>query len=85
MTPQEERRYFYETLATHQWTLAQTIKEMRKITKLTQTEFAKKLGIAPRIIIDIERSKGNPTLKTLQKIGKLFGLELGFVSLNKIS
>lgn len=85
MTPLEERRYFYETLATHQWSLAQTIKEMRKITQLTQIEFARKLGIAPRIIIDIERGKGNPTLKTLQKIGKLFGLELGFVILNQTS
>ena len=37
------------------------------------------LKISPRVLIDIERGVGNPTLKTLNKIGHLFGFKTGFV------
>lgn len=78
MSELEERRKFYEGIEAGAWTLAQTLKEMRKIMHVTQIEFAEQLDIAPRIIIDIERGKGNPTLKTLQKIARPFALQLGF-------
>ncbi len=53
---------------------------MRKILGYSQREYAEKvLKIAPRVLIDFERGVGNPTLETLQKIGRPFGLELGFV------
>ncbi len=57
-------------------TLGEQIKRMRQITKKTQIEYAKWLGIAPRIIIDLENGKGNPTLSTLRKIGLPFGLNV---------
>ena len=59
-------------------TLSEQIKRMRQITKKTQIEYAKWLGIAPRIIIDLENGKGNPTLSTLIKIGRPFGLDIHF-------
>ncbi|OAI46503.1 hypothetical protein AYO45_01800 [Gammaproteobacteria bacterium SCGC AG-212-F23] len=72
------REKFYEQLANKQLTLAETIKAMRAIVGMTQTEYAKFVGIAPRIIIDLERGIGNPTLETLRKIGKPFRLNIIF-------
>ena len=76
------RAEFYENLANNKLTLAETVKAMRAIVGMTQPEFAKFVGIAPRIIIDLERGVGNPTLSTLRKIGKPFRLDLIFHSLN---
>ena len=53
---------------------------MRKVLGMSQTDYAKTvLKVSPRILIDFERGKGNPTLATLQKIVAPFGLEVGFI------
>lgn len=75
------REKFYEQLAHQKLTLAETVKTMRSIVGMTQPEYAKFVGIAPRIIIDLERGVGNPTLQTLKKIGKPFRLDIVFMSL----
>jgi putative transcriptional regulator len=72
------REQFYEQLAKKNLTLAETVKSMRAIVGITQPEYAKFVGIAPRIIIDLERGVGNPTLETLIKIGKPFRLNIIF-------
>jgi DNA-binding XRE family transcriptional regulator len=72
----EAREKFYEQLANKQLTLAQTVKAMRAIVGMTQPEYAKFVGVAPRIIIDLERGVGNPTLETLRKIGSPFRLDV---------
>ena len=74
----EAREKFYEQLANKKLTLAETVKAMRTIVCMTQPEYAKFVGIAPRIIIDLERGVGNPTLETLRKIGKPFRLNIVF-------
>lgn len=74
----EARVKFYEQIANKELTLAETVKAMRAITGMTQPEYAKFVGIAPRIIIDLERGVGNPTLETLKKIGKPFRLTIVF-------
>jgi len=38
------------------------------------------VGIAPRILAAIERVEGNPTIDTLNKVGRPFGYKVGFVS-----
>jgi len=40
------------------------------------------LFLQKRQIAEIEAGKGNPTLPTLQKIGRLFGFEVGFIPRN---
>lgn len=72
------REKFYDALANRELTLAETVKTMRAIVGMTQPEYAKFVGIAPRIIIDLERDVGNPTLETLRKIGKPFRLDIVF-------
>ena len=63
--------------------LSEQIKRMRQIARKSQVEYAKMLGIAPRIIIDLENEKGNPTLSTLNKIGKPFGYKIFFNKVKK--
>lgn len=72
----EAREKFYNQLANRQLSLSETVKAMRAIVGMTQPEYAKFVGVAPRIIIDLEREVGNPTLNTLRKIGKPFRLDL---------
>lgn len=53
---------------------------MRKIAGMTQTAYAEKiLKIYPRVLMELERDRGNPTLATLEKVAKPFGLKMGFV------
>lgn len=70
----------YEKVQAGNVTIGQATREMRKIVGMTQKEYAEKvLGIFPRVLMDIENDKGNPTLETLQKIAGPFGLRIGFV------
>jgi DNA-binding XRE family transcriptional regulator len=65
----------------HKMDISDALKTMRKIAGMTQIEYAQKiLKISPRVLIDIERGVGNPTLKTLNKIGRLFGFKTGFIN-----
>lgn len=70
----------YEKIRAGKLSIGQATREMRKIVGLTQKEYAEKvLGIFPRVLLDIENDKGNPTLETLQKVAGPFGLRIGFV------
>ncbi len=55
------------------------IMEIRKTIGLTQERFAEITGLTRRQIAEIERNGANPTVETLNKIGRLFGFSVGFV------
>jgi putative transcriptional regulator len=55
------------------------VAEMRHALGLTQPEFAKVFKLTTRQVADIERGEANPTSETLQKIGRAFGFQIGFV------
>lgn len=57
--------------------LVEAIKMMRKIAGRSQVDYAKLVGVSPRILIELERGIGNPTLRTLLKILAPFGLDIG--------
>ena len=82
-TPEEsrqEKEALYADLEAGRLTLGQATRRMRKIVGLTQTEYAEKvLKIYPRVLMEIEKDRGNPTLETLEKIARPFGLRVGFV------
>ncbi len=60
--------------------LGEAVRRMRKITGMSQKAYAERIvGIAPRILAAIELDKGNPTVETLNKIGRPFGYAVGFV------
>lgn len=74
----DRRRAFFNDLDEGRLTsLPDTIRKMRKAIGLTQIEYAKLAGVAPRVLIDLERGVGNPTLKTLEKLAAPFGLQVG--------
>ena len=52
------------------------IKERRTILGLTQQDLSDYTELSLRIIKSIESEKGNPSLKTLEKITEVLGLEL---------
>jgi DNA-binding XRE family transcriptional regulator len=73
------REEFFLKVSRGEMTLRDAVKQMRKISRLTQPEFAKHRGIAVGVLRKIEAGEGNPQVDTLNKIGEIFGLEVGFV------
>jgi transcriptional regulator with XRE-family HTH domain len=56
--------------------LINTIKERRENLKVNQENLAKLSGVGLRTLKQFESGKGNPTLKTIQKIADVLGLEV---------
>lgn len=57
--------------------LVDAIKIMRKVAGRSQVDYAKLVGVSPRVLIELERGIGNPTLQTLRKILAPFALDVG--------
>lgn len=57
--------------------LIKIIKERRDTLQVTQEDLAQLAGVGLRTLKQFESGKGNPTLKTLQKIADVLGLEVG--------
>lgn len=83
-TPEEirkEKEALYADIDRGLLTIGQATRRMRRIVGMTQAEYAGKiLKIYPRVLMEIERDRGNPTLETLEKIARPFGLKVGFVT-----
>jgi DNA-binding XRE family transcriptional regulator len=75
-----KKKALYADIEAGRLTLGQATRRMRKIVGLTQVEYAGKvLKIYPRVLMEIEKDRGNPTLETLEKIARPFELNVGFV------
>ncbi|MDY0191632.1 MAG: helix-turn-helix transcriptional regulator [Desulfuromonas sp.] len=80
ISSREAKEKLFEACAAGELTIGEATRQMRKIVGLTQKEYAEKvLKIYPRVLMDIEQGRGNPTLATLEKIARPFGLKVGFV------
>ena len=77
------REQFYANIAANALTISEAVLAMRKISRLTQAEFAKHRGISVQSLKQIEAGTANPTVDTLQKIADIFGLKMGFVPKNE--
>ena len=75
-----QRDAFYAALAAGTLTVGQAVAAMRRISRLTQPEFALHRGLSVQSLRQIEADNGNPTTATLNKIAAIFGLEVGFVA-----
>ena len=73
------RRVSHERIGRGEMTIGEAMKAMREMTGLTQAEFAAHRGVGRRVIQDIERGTGSPTVESLTSIAKRFGLQVGFV------
>jgi DNA-binding XRE family transcriptional regulator len=74
------RETFYAGIANGSLTLSEAVVAMRKISRLTQVEFAKHRGISVQSLKQIEAGTANPTIDTLEKISNIFGLKIGFMA-----
>lgn len=79
----QARDRLFESVSRGELSFAKGVKQIRKLSKLTQPEFANHRGISLGALRQIESGKGNPQVETLNKIGEVFGLEVGFVIKNR--
>jgi transcriptional regulator with XRE-family HTH domain len=73
------RDELYERVRSGSIDIAQAVKLMRRLSRLTQPEFAAHRGISVQALRQIESGRGNPTVNTLNKVAAIFSLEVGFV------
>jgi len=73
------RREFMTSLPSTSLELGELVRSLRRFSRLTQSEFAARVGVAINILKEIERGRGNPTIETMNKIGKPFGLQVSLV------
>ncbi len=59
--------------------LADSCRFMRATHGLSQTEFAEKVGVALKVVKDIESGTGNPTLSSLMRIAQFDGMRIGLL------
>lgn len=72
----QARDKLYEKLDQEKLSLAEAVKLIREIYGLTQSEYAKKVNVSKMTITNLEQGKGNPTLKSIEKILSPMKLEL---------
>jgi DNA-binding XRE family transcriptional regulator len=74
-----EKQQLREAIERGEISLGEAVRRMRKISGINQKAFAQKIvGVSPRVLAEIELGRGNPTVETLNKIGRAFGYEVGF-------
>jgi transcriptional regulator with XRE-family HTH domain len=56
--------------------IGKQIKERRNILGMTQGDLAELAGISPNTLYKIERGQANPSIKILNKIAVILGMEL---------
>lgn len=82
-TPQDpglEKQRLRAAIEAGEITIGQAVRRMRKISGMSQKAYAQKIvGVSPRVLVEIERDVANPTVETLNKIGRPFGYKVGFV------
>jgi transcriptional regulator with XRE-family HTH domain len=59
--------------------LADGCRYMRACEGLTQAQFAARVGVAAKVIKELEGGKGNPTLTSLRRVASSMGLDVVFV------
>ncbi len=80
----ELRTAFYEDIKAGKLSIAEAVTKMRRISRLTQPEFAKHRGISVGALKQIESGNANSKIETLNQVAAIFGLEVGFIPKRKI-
>lgn len=72
----------HQALSDGRITLGQAVSRLRlEITGLSQARFAKMCRISERSLLQLEQDAGNPTVKSLNKVMRPFGLTVGIVAI----
>jgi DNA-binding XRE family transcriptional regulator len=73
------RKELFEGISQHSLSIAQAVRLMQRLSGLTQPEFAKHRGVSTRVLKEIMAGKANPTMETLNRIGAVFGVQVGWI------
>ena len=63
--------------------IGKKVKELRKMAKLTQIEFAKRAGVGLRFIRDLEQGKATVRLDKVDQVLEFFGYHVGAIRNDK--
>lgn len=63
--------------------LGKILKERRNNLRMNQDELSRRSQVAIKSIHSIERGKANPSLKTLNKLTEILGMDLIIIDSNK--
>ena len=66
-----------EVLAHPEWSLAESVRHLKKTMRLTTAEMAKLSGVGFRTMQDIEQERSEGSVQTLNRILATLGLKLG--------
>lgn len=68
----------YDSVLTGKESIGRVVKRIRKVTGMTQREFAEARGVSFQTLRLIERDAANPTVDTLEKLCEGFDLKVGY-------
>lgn len=71
------RTELYEAVDSDNISLRDAVRTIRRISGLSRTDYAAKVGVAERTLKEFEQGRGNPTIETVNKMLRGSGLELG--------
>ena len=68
-----------DVLAHPEWSLAPSVRRLKRTVRLTTAEMAKLSGVSYRTMQDIEQDRSEGTVQTMNRIFGMLGLKLGVV------
>ena len=71
-----KKEELFDAVESNAYDIGKAIFLMRRSTGINRQDFSKKIGVTRRTLEEIEQGRGNPTVKTLEKILGIFGFEL---------
>jgi len=75
----DSRRQIEERSHRGELVWSNAVRELRLSLGMTQVEFAKMFRLTRKRVSEVENGRANLTIETLDRIGKPFGLTVGFV------
>ncbi|MBX6370487.1 MAG: helix-turn-helix transcriptional regulator [Rhodospirillales bacterium] len=78
------RREIFDSASRGELGWSEAVRRMRLSLGKSQGEFGRLFGLTRRQVQEIETGKANPTIETLARLGKPFGLAVGFIPRNEL-
>lgn len=80
----ELRRKAVEDVLSHpEWSLAVSVRHLKKTMRLTTAEMAKLSGVSYRTMQDIEQERSEGTVQTMNRIFGMLGLKLAVARVSR--
>lgn len=73
------RQAIEDVLAHPEWSLAQSVRHLKRTMRLTTAEMARLSGVSFRTLQDIEQGRSEGTVQTMNRLFGMLGLKLGVV------